>query len=183
MDWPHAPVHRLSEAGAYIVTASTYGKQHFFEGKERLALLQDALLALARRYGWRLQAWAVFSNHYHFVATTDHAPANLPKFLGHLHTVTATGANRLDAQPGRKVWFQYWDTLITFERSYLARLNYVHNNPVKHGIVSVARSYPWCSAGWFERTADKSFFTVVTSFKTDRVNVTDDFDPIWSATA
>ena len=31
-------------------------------------------------------------------------------------------------------------------------LHYVHANAVKHALVHVAKSYPWCSAGWFERT-------------------------------
>ena len=35
-------------------------------------------------------------------------------------------------------------------KSYLARLNYVHQNPVKHGLVRVANQYRWCSAAWLE---------------------------------
>src|SRR6202042_686517 len=38
-DWPHAPVHRLSERGTFIVTASTMDKQHFFHDRELLELL------------------------------------------------------------------------------------------------------------------------------------------------
>ncbi len=34
-DWPHSPVHRLSEAGAYIVTSSTYLKKPFFASAKR----------------------------------------------------------------------------------------------------------------------------------------------------
>lgn len=58
-DWPHSPVHRLSEAGAYIVTAGTYHKELLFRSPERLRFLRDALLTLAKTYGWNLQAWAV----------------------------------------------------------------------------------------------------------------------------
>jgi len=64
---------------------------------------------------------------------------------------------------------------LTFERSWLARLNYVHQNPVKHGVVPVANQYPWCSAAWFERTASPAQVKTIYSFKTDRVNVYDDF--------
>lgn len=28
--WPHAPIHKLTEQGAYIVTAATYQKIHLF---------------------------------------------------------------------------------------------------------------------------------------------------------
>src|SRR5690242_14918468 len=66
-DWPHAPPHRVSELGTYIVTAGTYHKQHFFRGADRLDHLEGELLAGAKAAGWQLEAWAVFSNHYHFV--------------------------------------------------------------------------------------------------------------------
>ncbi len=79
-DWPHAPTHRLGDAGAYIVTAGTYKKEHFFRTSERLAYLTQALLTLAEEYRWRLQAWAVFSNHYHFVAEPKQ-PESLKRFI------------------------------------------------------------------------------------------------------
>ena len=67
VDWPHAPVHRLCEGGTFMVTCGTYGNQRFFHSPERLSLLQGKLISLAQHYGWQLQAWAVFSNHYHFI--------------------------------------------------------------------------------------------------------------------
>jgi putative transposase len=77
-DWPHSPVHRLSEAGAYMVTCGTYLKQPWFRGTERLHFLCDALLRLAAEYEWNLQAWAVFANHYHFVALSPPQPGTCP---------------------------------------------------------------------------------------------------------
>jgi REP-associated tyrosine transposase len=174
-DWPHAPVHRLNAAGAYMVTAGTYQKAHFFRDASRLILLQDRLLALAQESGWQLQAWAIFSNHYHFVTLSPEQPASLRRLIGQLHTLTAKEINRIDGTEGRKVWFEYWDTHLTFERSYLARLSYVLHNPVRHGLVPVATAYPWCSAGWFEQRASPAFVKTVTNFKIDRVNVPDDY--------
>jgi putative transposase len=64
---------------------------------------------------------------------------------------------------------------LTSERSYLARLNYVHQNPVKHGLVAVANQYPHGSAAWFERTASPAQVKTLYSSKTDRLNIQDDF--------
>ena len=104
-DWPHAPLHRLTEHGAYIVTASTIDKNHFFRGEERLTLLEAALLELAKQYEIQLEAWAVFSNHYHFVAHTEPDKSRLANFISRLHTKTAAEVNRLDGKPERQVWF------------------------------------------------------------------------------
>ena len=152
--WPHAPLHQLSRAGTYFVTGGTYLKQHHFQGKARLRVVQRGLLTVARDFGWHLEAWAVFSNHYHFVA---HSPpdgaANLSSMLGMLHQKLAKWINGLDQTPGRTVWYSFRETRLTHQKSYLARLHYTHQNAVHHHLVPVANQYPWCSAAWFERTA------------------------------
>jgi putative transposase len=152
-DWHHAPMHRLEEDGAYMVTGAVYQKKSLLKDDRRLALVHDSLLELADHYGWSLQAWAVLANHYHFVATAQEGADTLAALIRHLHSVTARELNRLDSTEGRRVWFQYWDTRISYETSYLARLKYVHHNPAKHGLVGEATQYRWCSARWFEMNA------------------------------
>ena len=179
-DWPHAPVHRLSEQGTYIVTASTLHKEHFFRGEERLTLLENKLLLLAKQHEVTLEAWAVFSNHYHFVAHTCGAENQLGNMIAQLHYDAAEEINRCDGCAGRAVWFNFWDTKLTFEKSYLARLNYVHQNAVKHGLVVQANDYPWCSAAWFERTATRAQVRTIYGFRADRVKIDDDYQPVMS---
>ncbi|MFH1968786.1 MAG: transposase [Verrucomicrobiota bacterium] len=153
-------------------------KQHYLNQAARLTLVHDLLLELAEEYGWRLQAWAVLSNHYHFVAHSPDKPATLPTFLSKLHTLSARELNQSDAAPGRRVWFQYFDSHISFQRSYLARLHYVHQNPVHHRVVQCAMDWPWCSARWFAQNADTAFQKTIQRFKTDRLNVLDQFEAI-----
>jgi putative transposase len=177
-DWPHAPLHRLSEHGTFIVTASTRQKHHFFRGETNLSLLESELLSLARQHEIILEAWAVFSNHYHFVAHTTGVRDQLKNLIARLHYDTAEEINRRDGTPGRQVWFNYWETRLTFEKSYLARLNYVHQNAVKHGLVRQANAYPWCSARWFERLAARSQVKTIYGFKVDRIKIDDDYEPV-----
>ena len=97
--------------------------------------------------------------------------------LGVLHSRTAGWVNRLDKTPGRQVWHNFWDTRLTYQKSYLARLNYVHQNPVKHGLVAVANQYPYCSAAWFERTASPAMVRSIYRFKIDALSLYDEFVP------
>ncbi len=156
-DWPHAPLHRLGSPGAYFITAGTYRKKHIFSTDDRLDRLQDLLFDVASSYEFELQAWAIFSNHYHFIATADSDASSLKTMIAELHSLSARDANRDDRISGRRVWFQYWDKHLTFERSYLARLNYVHQNPVHHRLVARATNYRWCSASWFESRVSRAF--------------------------
>lgn len=175
MSWPHAPQHWLFEPGIYMITAGTYGKHSHLAAEERRAEFQHLLFAAADEFGWQLQAWAILPNHYHLIAVSPDQPQSLRKLIGKLHMQSAKAFNSQDATPGRKVWFQYWDSRITFEHSYLARLNYVHSNPVKHGLATTAKDYPWCSAAWFAQQAPSAFVKTVAGFKKDQLKLPDDF--------
>ena len=173
--WPHSPAHSFNFTGSYMVTGSTIHKEHFFKTPVELNLLEEHLFELAIKYEWKLEAWAIFSNHYHFVAQSPIDASTLRKFITHFHSITAKALNRLHQQPGRRVWYQYWDTQLTYLNSYFARLNYVMQNPVKHGLVDLAENYPWCSKGWFLKNASLSHQKVVNGYKIDEVQVVDDY--------
>jgi|HubBroStandDraft_3_1064219.scaffolds.fasta_scaffold13247_2 putative transposase len=174
-DWPHAPTHRLGESGAYILTSGTFQKEDLFDSPRRLTFLTNTILESAESFHCNLQAWAVFSNHFHLILDTSD-PNLLKNFVGQVHTVTARRANEADRCPQRKVWFQYWETHLTFHSSYLARLSYVHSNAMLHGLVRRPEHYPWCSAAWFERKASKSFYRTVMAFPCDQLNIPDNFE-------
>lgn len=114
--------------------------------------------------------------NYHFVAQSPGDSGDVMPMIKKLHANSARHLNKLDETPGRRVWYQYWDTPLTFEKSYYARLRYVHNNPVKHRLVTRATDYKWCSAAWFKAKGDAVLIKTVESFRIDRLKVMDDFD-------
>lgn len=158
-----------------MVTAGTYQKLSHLNTPERRDFFLESLFARAAEFGWQLQAWAILSNHYHFIAASPQDPSTLRRFLAKLHMTTAKQLNAWDGKPGRKVWYQFWDSHITFERSYLARLNYVHHNPAHHGLTENSSEYRWCSAQWFSENAPSALVKTVANYKTDKLEVADDF--------
>ncbi len=174
-DWPHAPLHRLDTNGVFMITAATLYKKKLFQTSEKLSLLENTLLSHAKRYHWRLEAWAVFANHYHLLACSEEGALELDRMVKQVHDDTARELNRMDQAEGRSIWYNFWDTKLTFQRSYLARLNYVHQNPVKHGLVKIANQYRWGSAAWFERTASTAMVKTIYSFKMEKLKIFDDF--------
>jgi putative transposase len=174
-DWHHAPMHRDSPF-PHIVTAATWNHEHLFLRPEDKDFLLDNLLRLAKESGWELQAWVVFSNHYHLVGQPAQGACPVRDLLTELHRATAVELNRRDNERGRQVWCNYWETALDIETSYYARLNYVHQNPVRHGLVPVANQYRWCSAAVFEREASPAQVRKVYSFGIDYVNVPDEFE-------
>jgi putative transposase len=169
-DWPHAPVHRFGEVGAYFITGSTHQRRHHYDDPDSLDQLQLLLFRLAAGHLCSLQAWSLFTNHYHLVLSSKVAK-NIHQLVSRFHSEASRLANQRDGIRGRQVWYQYRDTLLTYEASWLARLRYTHENAVHHGLVATATDYRWCSASWFERTAGPGFFSTVRRMKIDRLNV------------
>ena len=135
------------------------------------------LVDTASEFGWQLRAWVVLSNHYHLLADSPTGGGeSLTEWLREFHRRSAREVNRVAGAPGRRVWMNYRETLITHQRSYLARLQYIHQNPVRHGVARAAREYAWSSLQWFETHAPAAFVTSVARFKTDRLSVWDEFD-------
>ena len=147
INWPHSPPHRLTEQGAYMVTCGTYQKAHFLNTAEKLDFFQNLFFDCLTENRWELHAWAALSNHYHFMASSPDDPETLKRMLSKLQTLSARELNLRDRQTGRKIWYQYFDTHITFERSYLARLKYIHQNPARHGVVACAENNPLTPTG------------------------------------
>ena len=173
--WHHRPSHVFVPDTMYMITAGTLEKEHFFRCKDRLRMLEDTLLEVFALYSWNVQAWAVFSNHYHIIAQSPDEAKSLKPMTQRIHSQTARLVNKQDNIPGRQVWFEYWDTCLTYENSYYPRLNYVHNNPLKHGLVHRSEDYPDCSATWFREHTDPAFRRKVESYRYDRIKVEDDF--------
>ena len=172
--WPHRPAHLFVPGGKYSLTVGTMYKQQFISTAMKKDFVLRTLFEQGARCGWSFEAWAVLENHYHFVAQAPEDAKSLKRLLQAVHSITAREINRLDGTPGRTVWYQYWDTSLTNEGSYFARLKYVHENPQKHGVVQDAAEYPWSSMRWLLEQHDEGTARVLEA-KTDQVTMYDDF--------
>ena len=176
-DWPHAPPHRLAASGVYFVTARTRDQAHLLADDTMKDWFETKLLELTREFGWRLEAWCILSNHYHFVAhSPDDAKSaeSLSAMIQKLHSLTTKELNRRENQPGRtRLWQNYRETRLTFQPSYLARLNYVHQNAVHHGLVRVGSHWKWCSAKKFKESVTPAWLKTILSFKYDQIAADD----------
>jgi len=177
--WPHAPEHRLYEPGTYMMTGGAYKKTSHLSSDNRKDEFLALLFKLAEKFKWRLQAWAVLNNHYHFVGFSpledESGAQSLRSMVSELHRQSARSWNREEKTPGRQVWHNYWDSHITFQRSFYARLKYVHDNPAHHGLVDNSANYRWCSRAWVEKNGTPAFVKTLDGFRIDRINVKDDF--------
>jgi len=143
--YPHNPPHLFCPNDIYMVTGGVMRKEYLLDSNKKKAHFFRRLAEWAELLGWELEAWSVLPNHYHFVARAPEEAVSLKSLIQAAHSISSKYLNRLDNTPGRRVWYNYWDTCITNQMSYIARLHYVHTNAVKHGLVERPEDYQHCS--------------------------------------
>ena len=140
----HSPPHFHGIGGHYLITAACYEHRHIFEHTEDLSYLADELLNALKTAAIQPQVWVFLPNHYHFLAHVEEIGI-ISETLRVAHSRIATHVNGRHHQRGRKVWYRFSDRLIRNEQHYLATINYIHHNPVKHGYVDDADAWAWSS--------------------------------------
>jgi REP element-mobilizing transposase RayT len=108
---------------------------------ERAAFLERIPAALAR-CDWTLCAYALMSNHIHLAMWAGHAP--VWRFLKPLHIAFARFVNGAHRMTG-PVFSERATTIVMPTERLAALVAYLHNNPVRAGVVSRAAESSWTS--------------------------------------
>jgi len=108
------------------------------------SIVQDALQHFdGERY--RLIAWATMPNHVH-VMIEQIAGYPLGDVVHSWKSFTAKAANRRLRRTGAFWERDYFDRYIRDQAHLDATMHYIHENPVKAGLVARAEQWQWSSA-------------------------------------
>lgn len=109
---------------------------------EVLAALREVRL----RYPFRHHGHVLLDDHLHLLLS-PHTGVSLPKLVGSFKRAVLA---RLSAGTGAglRLWQQrYYDHVIRDAGDFARHLDYLHFNPVKHGLVADASAWRWSSLG------------------------------------
>ena len=172
-NYEHAPTHIFVPGVNYMLTAGTYERKRFFNSESKKNAIIKCLHKLSQKMEWKVIAWVILDNHYHTLLTApDNEEMSIAVFVKELHRQISLNVNGIDKIKGRRVMENYWDKCITFEKSFWARLNYINNNPVKHGYVELASEYPFGSYFYSQK---REWDEIEKMFPWDTINEKDDF--------
>jgi REP element-mobilizing transposase RayT len=110
----------------------------------RLAGLVEGAFRFNHGKDYELRAWVVMPNHVHVLFTVAQKP--MGQVIGDWKEYTAREANKLLKRRGQFWAADYWDTFMRNADHELQARNYAERNPVKAGLVSAAKDWPWSSA-------------------------------------
>lgn len=146
--YPHAPAHLFVPGAKYWVTGSAYKHRKFFRAAETKWEMLRILNLGCQKFGWQLEDWVILDDHYHLMLqASDDGRKTIADVMNNFHKFSSMWIrkNYPEFKKEKRIFCNYWDTCITYERSYYARLNYLYHNPVKHGYVEKAEDYPFGS--------------------------------------
>jgi REP element-mobilizing transposase RayT len=133
---------QILEGTSYLVTRRCSERRLLLRPSKATTCMFAYILAVsAKRYGIRLHAWCVLSNHYHLVLTDPRA--NLPAFSQYLDSLVARAIN---ATHGR--WESFWApnsysaVVLETPDDVISKTAYVLANPVAAGLVEHGREWP-----------------------------------------
>ena len=157
---------RASVPGAsYFFTLITYRRKPIFCDPRHVELWHGAVARLQRTRPFVVEAEVVMPDHLHVIWTLPDGDADYATRIRLVKTaftkvlqphIPDETINDSRARKGeRHVWQRrYWEHVIRDERDFQAHLDYIHANPVQHGLVARPGDWPHSTfARWLERGA------------------------------
>jgi len=140
---PNTPIHFFCDNSPYFITGAIYEKRPLLADEQVKAKLLRLIETLFQEKGWLIEHWVILDNHYHLLVNS-HKGEDLPKIIQAIHAQSGFLISKL-THCEKPVWWNYWDYCPRDETDYLIRLNYLLNNPIKHGYVTKLNDYPFSS--------------------------------------
>jgi len=136
---------RIFEDGySYYLTVVTHRRNPILI--ENIALLRESFIVSKKKYNYRIDAITILPDHFHMIIT----PKQVKEYPYIIRTIKQYFTKHCPKKyyenieqsmsrykEGYKAVWQkrYYEHTIRNERDFKARLEYIYNNPIKHGYV------------------------------------------------
>ena len=143
--------------GAVFLTLVTFNRRPIFAVPENVKRLRWAMATVKAEMPFDVTAAVILPDHMHFLWTLPPEDGNYSKRVGRLKvlfTQALRGKHALpqDVSISRQkhresdVWQRrFWEHTIRDEADWIGHFNYLHYNPVKHGLVACPHEWEFSS--------------------------------------
>jgi putative transposase len=143
---------RLEFSGAvYHVIARGNEQRDVFRDDSDRELYLCRLARYQSQFRFRLYAYCLMTNHVHLALETG--PVPLSRIVLALHGSYAQAFNQRHGRVGHLFQGRYKALLVQKTAYLLALVRYIHENPVKAGLVRQAGAYRWSSDRFYRGTS------------------------------
>lgn len=132
-NYTNRPKHLNQDDSCYFLTVRTVDAQWLLQPDQYKQILFEIIQSKVDKFEVKLIAYVILHNHYHLLVKVDDAKI-VSKFVREINGASAREINRADHVIDRKIWWNYYDHIIRGESDFFKHLNYIHQNPIKHGL-------------------------------------------------
>ncbi len=150
----------------YFFTSVAHDRLPIFQTDKLKTIMVDALDEARRSAGFLIFAYVIMPDHYHILTGSEREPSDTLRFLNgisakrvldHLKASATSSLEKLKMFKKKRgykysVWEHHADTfLVTSESMLMQKVNYIHFNPVKAGLVEHPDDYLYSSSRIWNR--------------------------------
>ena len=158
---------RSKEGQTYFFTVVTYQRQPFMCTDKSIMTLKSVIREVNLLKPFEIDAWVIMPDHLHCIWTLPEGDNDYSIRWGLIKSgFTKSVGKELvgDAHPTvsrlkhreRAVWQRrFWEHQIRSDKDYEVHCNYIHYNPVKHGLAGSPKEWPYST---FHRYVSKGFY-------------------------
>jgi putative transposase len=149
--------------GLVFLTVVTYRRAPILDGPVNVARLRQALGQVMREAPFRILAAVVLPDHAHFLWLLPQGDADYSRRVGRMkvlftRSLPGRGVSRLGVSRSRHrhresdVWQRrFWEHTVESEEELEGLMDYIHYNPVRHGLTLCPHLWPYSSFGRWVR--------------------------------
>ena len=149
--------YRRSQAkgATFFFTIVTHNRKKIFCDEANIALIKEAFQSVINKYPFKIDAFVLLPDHIHYIWTL---PENDNDFSVRWRLVKSYFSRRCPAEykepqsasrqsKGEQVFWQrrFWEHQIRDEADFISHVEYIHYNPVKHGLAGSPGAWPHSS--------------------------------------
>ncbi|MBF2057699.1 MAG: transposase [Cyanobacterium sp. T60_A2020_053] len=153
------------QGGTYFFTLVTYNRNPILCYPENIQLLREAFAYVMKRHPFVIDAIVILPDHLHCIWTLPEADAN---FSTRWRLIKGYFSRKCDEKYQGKIsifrqkkqekaiWQKrFWEHLIRDEQDFINHVNYIHYNPVHHGLVKAVKYWQYSS---FHRYVNENIY-------------------------
>ena len=161
----------LTEERCFFITTTCHQHLPLLADSTCFSILFDSFLFYNEKYKAKLLAYVLLNNHIHFIIyfqeetrlmdyMRDFKKFTSLKLQEHIETNYPDQIWYIEHKKRSqhfKIWTDRYDDVYLYSRDVCEiKIEYIHNNPVRAGLVGNPSDYPYSSAAFYEGKREKS---------------------------
>jgi putative transposase len=137
-------VRRLLTSDKIFFVTVRLRKKLALLAQEEFPLVIGAIEGSRRKLGFLWCGYVLMPDHWHALVGVQH-PVTISRALQDIKWIAARRVNRKRQTTGPLWQHQFWDRFVRNGKEFSERLEYMHLNPVRKGLVARAEDWKWSS--------------------------------------